>query len=73
MTMTIRSTKALFGVALVAGIALFANADGAHAVGGCAKWICGDNGTFLSGIQVQGLKPVVGTVILPSGEKFELR
>jgi hypothetical protein len=70
--MTISSTKTLFGAALVAGIALFANVDGAHAAGGCFKWICGDNGTLLSGIQVQGLKPVVSTVILPSGETVEM-
>jgi hypothetical protein len=44
--------------------------------GGCPKWMCGDNGTRLTGIARPALdasRPVVNAVTLPSGETVETR
>jgi hypothetical protein len=48
----------------------------ANAFGNCDEWICGMNGTQLTGIVTQAVKakqPIVNIVTLPSGEAVDLR
>jgi hypothetical protein len=56
--------------ALAAGIAIALGAavSSANAVGlgGCAPWVCGSNGTQLTGISVPNISGPVNSVILPS-------
>jgi hypothetical protein len=68
-------TMKSFVLCIAALAALGATAD-ARPLGGCAPWVCGENGTKLTGIARPALdakRPVVNAVTLPSGETVDLR
>jgi hypothetical protein len=48
--------KRILATAAVAVTFGLAGTSPARAVGGCAKWMCGDNGTQLTGVAVQALE-----------------
>jgi hypothetical protein len=58
------STKTIAHVAAKLAAAAFlvlATVGSASAIGGCAKWMCGDNGTQLDGLRLQNLqRPDIG-------------
>jgi hypothetical protein len=78
--MTIRSiqTFACVAAALAAATGLLASTGTAEArpgAGGCAPWVCGSNGTQLTGIRIDGnaSSALAEAVTLPSGEIVRLR
>jgi hypothetical protein len=65
----------ILAAATTAALAL-AGTSTATAFGNCPEWLCGSNGTQLTGIAPQGSKakqPVVNAVTLPSGQTVDLR
>jgi hypothetical protein len=65
----------ILAAAATAGLGLAA-ASTANAFGNCEEWMCGMNGTQLTGTVAQAVKakqPVVNIVTLPSGEAVDLR
>jgi hypothetical protein len=74
--LSIAMAAALSGVALSPAAALPFDEDYSDGGGGpCPEWVCGSNGTKLTGIalpSVASRRPVVTAVKLPSGETVHL-
>jgi hypothetical protein len=61
--------------AALAALTAATTAD-ARPLGHCAPWVCGENGTRLTGIArpaLEAKRPAVTAVTLPSGETVDLR
>lgn len=59
----------------IAALALSAAVSSANATGGvgCPVWMCGSNGTLVTGSTINAEKPTVESVTLPSGKFVNLR